>query len=324
MLRTAESGLRWPRPAPNPKNENAMNFHVRPLAAPLLVALVASAPPSSAQESGWQQFISVSPAYEGRGDLDQGGDFSVSRVIVRGGVTGQVAPGVGAGVTLNYDYNDFSFSNPAAFGGAAPWSILQRYGVAAPFGFELRDGWSLGVMPSVDWYKENGADAGEALTWGASVSATRRFADGNQIGLGVGVFDRIEKTSAFPFVIVNWRFGERWRLVNPLPVGPSGPAGLELDYLLGGGWEIGVGGAYRTQRFRLSESGPVPNGVGEERGVPLFVRVTREFGRDFALHLWAGAVVAGEYRVEDSSGNRLRSEDFDSAPFFAATFTARF
>jgi len=34
--------------------------------------------------------------------------------------------------------------------------------------------------------------------------------------------------------------------------------------------------------------------------------------------------VAGEFRVDDSSGNRLRSEDFDPAPFFAATFTARF
>jgi hypothetical protein len=28
--------------------------------------------------------------------------------------------------------------------------------------------------------------------------------------------------------------------------------------------------------------------------------------------------------VDDSSGNQLRSEDFDPAPFFAATFTARF
>jgi hypothetical protein len=301
-----------------------MNLQTTRRLATLVAVIALGAGAAQAQETAWRTFVSITPAYEGKGDLDQGGDFSVSRALVRGGVTGPVAPGVRAGVTLSYDYNDFSFSNPAAFGGAAPWNIVQRYGFAVPLGFELRDGWSVGVVPSVDWFRENGADTGEALAWGANVSASRRFADGNRIGLGIGVYDRIEKTGAFPFVIVDWRFGERWRLINPLPAGPSGPAGLELDYLLGGGWEIGVGGAFRSQRFRLSESGPVPNGVGEERGLPLFLRVTREFGREFALHLWAGAVVAGEFRVDDSSGNRLRSEDFDPAPFFAATFTARF
>jgi hypothetical protein len=290
----------------------------------LLVALALGVGAAQAQEAGWRPFVSITPAYEGKGDLDQGGDFSVSRAVVRGGVTGQPAPGVRAGVTLNYDYHDYSFSNPAAFGGVAPWNIVQRYGAAVPLSFEVRDGWSVGVAPSVDWFRENGADTGESLSWGAIVSATKRFADGNRLGFGVGVFDRIEETSAFPFLIVDWRLGDRWRLVNPLAAGPAGGAGLELDYLLGGGWELGVGGAFRTLRFRLSESGPVPDGIGEERGVPLFVRVTRDFGRQFALHLWAGAVVAGEFRVDDSSGNRLRSEDFDPAPFFAATFIARF
>ena len=128
----------------------------------------------------------------------------------------------------------------------------------------------------------------------------------------------------FPFLIVDWRFGDRWRLINPLAAGPTGPAGLELDYLLGGGWTIGVGGAFRSQRFRLSETGPVRNGVGEERGLPLFLRATRDFGRQMALHLYAGAIVAGELRVDDSSGNDLRKEDFDPQPFLAATFIARF
>lgn len=287
-------------------------------------ALLPAAGTVVAQESQWRPFVSITPTYESKGDLDQGGDFSVSRALVRAGVSGQVSPGVGAGVTLNYDYNDYSFSNPVAFGGVAPWNIVQRYGAAVPLSFGLRDGWSIGFAPSVDWFRENGADSGDALSWGAVFSGTKRFADGNRLGIGVGVFDRIEKTAAYPFLIVDWRFSDRWRLINPLPAGPSGPAGLELDYLFGGGWEIGVGFASRSLRFRLSESGPVPNGVGEERGVPLFVRVTRDFGRQFVLHLWAGAVMAGEMRVDDSSGNRLRSEDFDPAPFVAATFTARF
>jgi hypothetical protein len=293
-------------------------------AAMVLAALLPAIGAAQAQETRWRPFVSVTPVYEGKGDLDQGGDFSVWRALVRGGVAGDLGGGNSAGVTLNYDYSDYSFSNPVAFGGVAPWNIVQRYGVAVPLAFALRDGWSVGVVPSVDWFRENGADSGDSIVWGGIVSATRRFADGNRLGLGVGVYDNIEKTSVFPFLIVDWRFSDRWRLINPLAAGPTGPAGLELDYRFDNNWELGIGGALRRTRFRLSESGPVPNGVGEERGLPIFLRATRNFGPQMTLHLYAGVVTAGELRVEDSSGNELRNVDYDPAPFFAATFTARF
>jgi hypothetical protein len=283
----------------------------------ILAAFLLAAGPAQAQATRWQPFVSVTPVYEGKGDLDNGGDFSVWRALVRGGVTGDLGGGNSAGVTLNYDYSDYSFSNPVAFGGVAPWNIVQRYGVAIPLSFALGDGWSLG-------FKENGADTGESLVWGAIVSGTKRFADGNRLGLGVGVYDRIEKTGAFPFLIVDWRFSDRWRLVNPLAAGPTGPAGLELDYRLNSDWELGVGAAWRLTRFRLSETGPVPNGVGEERGLPVFLRATRSLGAQMSLHLYAGVVAAGELRVEDPSGNLLRKVEYDPAPFVAATFTARF
>ncbi len=279
---------------------------------------------AAAQESGWRPFITVSPVYQGDADLASGGDFGVGGILLRGGVSGSINRDLRAGVTLSYDYLDYSFSNPTRFGGVAPWDVVQRYGVAVPLSFGLGEGWSVGVAPSVDWFRENGADTGESIAWGATVSATKRFDSGNLIGLGVGVFDRIERTSVFPFLIVDVRLTDRWRLVNPFAAGPTGPAGLELDYRFDGGWSMGVGGAYRSLRFRLSEGGPVPNGVGEERGLLLFLRATRELGRDMALRLYAGAVTAGRLRVEDSSGNRLEQEDFDPAPVFGAAFTARF
>jgi hypothetical protein len=290
----------------------------------VLAVLAAAMDPAQAQETRWHPFVSVTPVYEGKGDLDNGGDFSVWRAFARGGVTGDLGGGNSAGVTLNYDYSNYSFSNPVAFGGVAPWNIVQRYGAAIPLSFALPDGWSLGVIPSVDWFRENGASASDSLAWGGIVSATKRFADGNRIGLGVGVYDRIEKTSAVPFLIVDWRFGDRWRLVNPFAAGPTGPAGLELDYQLNSDWELGVGGAWRLMRFRLSETGPVPNGVGEERGLPMFLRASRSLGARSSLILYAGVVVAGELRVENASGNLLRKTEYDPAPFVAATFVGRF
>ena len=277
-----------------------------------------------AEGTGWHPFVSITPVYQGNGDLDRGGDFSMGGVILRGGASYDLGGGNRAGVTLNYDYLDFSFSNPVAFGGVAPWNIVQRYGVTVPLSFEVGDGWSVGAAPSVDWYRENGADSGDSLVWGAAVSGSKRFEDGNRIGLGVGVFDQIEKTSVFPFLLIDWRLSDRWRLINPLPTGPTGPAGLELDYEFDGGWTAGVGASYRVLRFRLSETGPAPSGVGEERGVPIFLRVTRKFTDQMALHLYGGVVANGRLRVENSSGGLLREEDFDPAPLFGATFIARF
>ncbi len=77
-------------------------------------------------------------------------------------------------------------------------------------------------------------------------------------------------------------------------------------------------------RFRLSSDGPVPNGIGEERGVPVFLRATHAYGEQMSLSLYAGVITAGQLRVEDSSGNKLTQVDSDTAPFFGATFSARF
>jgi hypothetical protein len=190
--------------------------------------------------------------------------------------------------------------------------------------FVLSDGWNIGVTPSFDWFEEDGAKTSDSLVWGATLTAVKRFADGNLLGVGVGAFDRLEDSGVFPFPIVNWQFGENWRLINPLAAGPTGPAGLELDYLFDNDWSVGVGAAYRRVRFRLDQSGPTPNGIGEIRGVPVFLRVSNTYARTYTLNLYAGLVAGGELRVEDSSGNELQREDFDLAPLFGFNFTARF
>jgi hypothetical protein len=289
-----------------------------------LAGALAVAGAAQAQDRAWQSFVSVTPVFEGKGSLDGGGDVSAWNAVVRAGFSGAISPTSRAGLTFNYGYSSYSFSDPVAFGGVAPWGSVRRYGVAAPLIFGLEGGWALGVAPSVDWIHETGADESESIQWGAVLSATRIFADGNRIGFGLGVFERLEKTSYYPLILVDWKIGDRWRVVNPLPSGPTGPAGLELDYRFDNGWNLGLGAALRSIRFRLSEDGPVPNGIGEERGVPVFLRATRGLGDGMTLHLYAGVITSGQLRVEDSAGNRLREVDLGTTPIFGLTFSARF
>ena len=303
-----------------------MNFKlIRAPHLPALGVLLATAGSAHcAEANNWQSFASVTPIYQGNADLDSGGDFSMGGAIVRGGGVYDLGGGNRAGVTLNYDYYDFSFSNASAFGNVAPWGTVQRYGVTVPLSFAVGDGWNVGFAPSADWFKENGADTGDSLVGGATLSGAKRFQDGNRLGLGVGIFSQLEETKAYPFVIVDWRLSDRWRLINPLPNGPTGPAGLELDYRFDGGWTAGAGAAYRVLRFRLSDTGPVSNGVGQESGAPVFLRITRNFTDQMALHFYGGIVAGGKLQVENSSGDKLREEDFDPVPLAGLTFLGRF
>ena len=139
---------------------------------------------------------------------------------------------------------------------------MRRYGVSVPVSWALSNNWSLTVAPSVDWFSEKSASNSESRVWGAMVSGVKQFGGGNRLGVGLGVYDQIEKTSVFPVVIVDWRLNDRWRLVNPLPSGPTGPAGLELDYRFDGDWTAGVGVAYRSVRFRLNDRASAPGGCG--------------------------------------------------------------
>jgi hypothetical protein len=302
----------------------------RPLRRPVALLLLALAgqagaqPGSAAGSSSWSGFATVTPVYQWNADLDRGGGFGSSGVLVRLGASRPFGRTTQAGLTLNYDAFDYRFSNPVAFGNQAPWGNAQRVGFSVPINHSLGNGWTATFAPSFDWFGERGARGGDSFTWGAIVAGTKTWADGRRLGVGLGAFDRFNETTVFPYLVVDWPLSERVKLTNPAAAGPTGPAGLELRYRADGGWDLGIGGAWRSTRFRLSETGRVANGVGEERGLPLFLRASRAFAPGAAFNLYAGAIVAGSLRLEDSSGARLATDDFGIAPFLGASLGLRY
>ena len=77
---------------------------------------------------------------------------------------------------------------------------------------------------------EHGADWSRALIYGGAGAAIYSFGKDRTIGLGVGALNNLEQASVFPFVLVNWKFNEQFRLATPYRAGPAGPGGIELSY----------------------------------------------------------------------------------------------
>ena len=267
--------------------------------------------------------FSYTPIYQVETDLDRGGSFDVSRHYLRFDIMRSFKPNLRAGLGISYDFEKWNFRNLSNVAGASPWSSIHRPGVGLPVFYAFEDSWTLGVTPTVELSGESGAKADESLTYGAVASLGRTFSRNLFLGVGFGLFDRLEKTKFFPFILINWKINDQLRLSNPFRAGPAGPAGLELVYTPQN-WELGIGGAYRSYRFRLGDTSTVPNGVGENEFVAGFLRAQRKLGSNLSLDLAVGALFGGELTIENSKGDKLGADAYDTAPFVALTFAGRF
>ncbi len=257
-------------------------------------------------------------------DLDGGGKVKMAGVFANASVYHQFTPEFGAGLGVRYDFEDWSFSGLNTPLGREPWSQINRPSLSFPMTWSPSPEWSFGLTPTVQWAYEDGASAGDAVVAGAVVSATRTFSRDLRLGLGVGVYDDLDELKAFPFLVVNWRIDDRWRLANPFRAGPTGGAGLELIYQVNDAWEVAGGGTWRKERFRLNEDGLSPGGIGEWSSIPLFARASWLATRDVRLDFLAGVAVAGKLKLMDPDGNDVAEDDYDPAPFLGITLRTRF
>jgi hypothetical protein len=297
-----------------------------------IILIIALATAAAAQEgrpqppesrTGPSFAVNAIPVFQFPAKLDGGGEFRATRYAFPLDLSKRIDGTRDLGLSLFYDYEDYDFEGPTAIAGPAPWNTVHRIGVGIPYAQRLEGGWRLSVTPSAEFSRESGAGWGSALQYGGVVSAGKRVGDTLTLGVGAGVFYRLEEVSVFPYLVVDWRITERVRLSNPLRAGPTGPAGLELVCAVSGGWDAGFGGAYRSIRFRLDDEGVAPGGVGEVRAVPAWFRLSHRKG-PFLVDAYAGAVFGGRLSVENGQGEESGSWSYDPAPFAALRIQARF
>lgn len=246
-------------------------------------------------------------------DIDGGGSFAVDRASLQVGLSRLFDRDRSLGISLAYSYDGYDFSGLKD----EPWSDIHSLRLSVPLRWKLAQDWSLFAVPTLRSSLEDGADFTDGLSGGFLGGVSYRVGEHLSIGPGVGVLSQLEdSTSVFPLLLIRWAIRDDLKLETGRGFGASRGPGLNLVWQASESWKLSLGTRYEKFRYRLDDRGQAPEGVGEERGVPVYLGVNYATGPFSELSLYAGAKFGGSLRLDDSSGDRVSRRDFDTG-FFA-------
>ena len=288
-------------------------------------ATAAAAQPAGVGDSPWRLYVQGGAVHQFDSDLDNGGEYSVTRANVEVGLGYATGPRDSIGLSFGYSIDDYSFDGESGLTGLDPWGDVHEYQVSASFRRGFGDRVDVFAIPSLRWSAEDGGDLGEAMTAGLIAGVNYRVSDRLRIGPGIGVFDQIEDSvTAFPILLIDWQITETLSLETGSGLAATRGPGLQLNSSAIDDWTIGVGARYETYRFRLDEDGVIPDGVGEEEAVLAYLSASYDASPAIRFSALAGVEVGGELKLEDMNGQTIQSDDADPAPFIGIAFRARF
>jgi hypothetical protein len=268
--------------------------------------------------------VPASAAHVFRTDINRGGSFSLTSIYGGIGATTEIARDVSVSFRFNYSYDDYRFRGNGNLG-SDPWDDIHTVNFGAIVTGALDTDWSLFGGPVFQFAREDGASWSDAFIGGGFIGATYNVSEELTIGGGFGVVSQIEDSARFfPIIVLQWQINDVLSLSTSTASSASGDTGLELVYDLGNNWEAGVGAANRFRRFRLSDDGPTPDGVGQDTSMPIWGRLTYHANEHASISLRAGALVGGRMRLEDEDGRRIAREGYDAAPFVGIFGQLRF
>jgi len=268
--------------------------------------------------------LSYTPVYQFESNLGGKGAFDVNRHYFNFGLMKPFSRNFRMGLGLKYDFENYNFKDLSNVAGATPWGTIHRPGISIPTFYSFKSNYSLMVSPSLQFSAESGAKVADSIAYGATIAIARPFGSDLYLGIGAAIFEQLEKPSIFPFILINWKINEQFRLSNPFQAGPAGPAGLELVFAPSKTWEFGISSAFRTYRFRLADKNAVSGGIGQDEFLVSFLKVQRKLRENLALDLSVGGLFLGELSIEDSGGSQLASEKYDPAPIVGLTIQGTF
>jgi len=279
-----------------------------------------------APKPGWFTRFTAGYVFQGKaGFKESDGEFDVNRFISRASVGYMPDYSRSISFSAGYDREVYGFSGPTDLSGSDPWENINTVRFGVPVRWGLNERWTLFVIPTARWNAEDGADWGEALSGGGFAGFSYKFSEKLTIGPGFGAITQLEDTpSYFPVIIVDWSITEKLKLETGRGLGASQGPGLMLSYVFDESWTLSAGGRYEKFRFRLNETGATPNGIGEDKGVPVYVGVRYRWSPKGSVTLLGGVDLSGELELSNALGETIASSDYDPAPFVGLSIDLRF
>ncbi len=258
-------------------------------------------------------------------DVDGGGSFEVNRATVQVSSTWRVNPELAVSGRFGYSFDGFGFSGTTGLAGMNPWSDIHGLRFGAGVRWQPDDKWTVYGGPTFRFNAERGASLGDGFQFGGFAGFSYKVSDTLTIGPGVGAITQIEDSlSVFPILIINWEIVEDLYLRTGSGLAATQGPGLELMWKFAEHWSLSVGGRYERQRFRLDGNGTAPNGVGQDRGLPVYAAVSYHFNEKTSVSVIGGAHFAGELKLDNDRGNTVAKQEYDPAPFIGVLGSIEF
>ncbi len=266
-------------------------------------------------------FFRINTAFGTTGSLSGGGETSVTRI--KPGVTVLIPVTERSRMTvgLDYEYSHYDFEGtPTIIPGARkPWGDVHRETISANYFQTLDEKWELFGGAQISAAHEEGAEVGKSIEGGGYIGFNYAISKNLRIGPGFGVFSRLEDDPTYvPLVSVDWKIAKGWTLTN------DRRPGLFLVYEPNEAWTFKAGAEWQQRDFRLSRSGPLPDGVARDQRVPISFEVEYDATRQIGLSARIGVDTATRYRTLDRDGNGVSETNERLSGFFSLGIVARF
>lgn len=258
---------------------------------------------------------------QGKADLDGGGSFEATRAYVRAGALYRFGGGASAGLFVSSGRLDYDFNTPAPV-----FEDITDLSISAPVRFTAGERLSVFVAPTLRYDYESGASRSDGRTYGFFGGVAWKISESLTIGPALGAFTQIEDDSlnVFPALLVDWDINDRFNLSTGTGLGATQGPGLTLKYSTTDKIKLGLSARYENIRFRLNDQGPAPNGVGQDRSMPVVLSIDYEPYPRSSITAFVGAEFNGQLRLDDAQGNRIDTREYDPAPLVGAAIRLAF
>jgi len=254
---------------------------------------------------------------------DVPGSVSLSRGGAEIGMRHMLDERTRLSVSLGVENSLYDFGDDTALGGVSePWDDTYQLSASVMLSRQATPSWAWFFGGGADASFENDANIGKSFTGGLVGGANYKVNENLSVGGGLAVRSRLEDSGLLlPLVSIDWKISDQWRLSNSNELNSVGVA---LTYSPTEQLAISLHGAYQGRAFRLDEDGPLPDAVGRDTRIPVWVQARYSFTPRVSASLAAGYVVWQEYTIDDNNGNELDQQDADATPFVGASLVFRF